>query len=370
MTITGPAKESGLQVLSVRQLVWLRFRRNRPAVWSMAFLLFMYLLAGLAPFVAPYGVRTTHSQYSACHPNGPRFLDAQGQFHLQPFVYGLDSKVDPKTFAKVYPTNTDKMYPVRFFASGEPYKLLGVLPTDKHLFQVDEPGKIFLLGTDKQGRDLFSRILFGSQVSLTVGLLGVALSVMIGSFFGVLTGYFGGTVDNIVQRIIEALMAFPQIPLWLALSSALPANLSPIRVYFGVTIVLSIVNWGGLARQVRAKVLALRDLDYVVSARLVNCRDLRIILRHLLPNTISQVLVVATLAIPGMILGETALSFLGLGIRPPMTSWGLLLSEAQEVRVLLQQPWLLSPVAFVVAVCIAYNFLGDGMRDAADPFAD
>ena len=359
-----------MRILSVGQLVWLRFRRNRMAVASLVLLAIMYLMAALAPLIAPYSVRFTHSQYSACHPNGLHFIDAQGQFHLRPFVYGLESKVDLKTFAKVYPVNKEQMYPVRFFAVGEPYKLFGFIPMDRHMMLADEPGKLFLLGTDKQGRDLFSRILFGSQVSLTVGLAGVALSVLIGSFFGVLTGYFGGVVDNVMQRIIEALMAFPQIPLWLALSSALPANLSPIKVYFGVTIVLSIINWGGLARQVRAKVLSLRDLDYVVSARLVNCSSLRIIMRHLLPNAISQVLVVATLAVPGMILGETALSFLGLGIRPPMTSWGLLLSEAQEVRVLLQQPWMLAPVAFVILACMAYNFLGDGVRDAADPFAD
>ena len=363
-------EQSGGKVLTVSQLVWARFRRNRPAVWSMFFLIFMYTVTALAPFVAPYGVRTTHSQYAGCHPNLIRFVDATGTFHLRPFVYGLGTKVDAKTFAKIYPVDTTHVYPVHFFARGEPYKLLGLITADIHLFQVAAPGKVFLLGTDQRGRDMFSRILFGAQVSLTVGLIGVALSILIGSFFGVVTGYFGGAVDNVVQRIIEALMAFPQIPLWLALSAALPASLSPIMVYFGVTIVLSIVNWGGLARQVRAKVLSLRDMDYVVSARLTNCSDLRIIARHLFPNAISQVLVVATLAIPGMILGETALSFLGLGIRPPMTSWGLLLSEAQEVRVLLKQPWLLSPVAFVMAVSIAFNFLGDGMRDAADPFAD
>ncbi len=245
-----------------------------------------------------------------------------------------------------------------------------MLPCAVHLFQVEDDGVIFLLGTDRQGRDLFSRILFGAQVSLTIGLLGVTLSLVIGSLVGVASGLYGGTFDKVCQRVIEMLMSFPQIPLWLALSAALPANWSPLRVYFGLSLILSLVNWGGLSRQLRAKVLAVRDQDFVVSAKLVNCRDWRVITKHVLPNTVSHVLVRATLSIPSMILSETALSFLGLGIRSPMTSWGVLLSEAQETRVLLQQPWLLSPVAFVMLVAVSFNFLGDGLRDAADPFTD
>lgn len=241
--------------------------------------------------------------------------------------------------------------------------------TDIHLFGVDEPGKLFLLGTDRNGRDLFSRVLYGAQVSLSVGLVGVMLSLVVGSFVGVMSGFYGGVLDNVVQRVIEVLTSFPQIPLWLALASAVPANWSPIKVYFGISIVLSIVGWGGLARQVRGMVLSLRETDYVIAARYANCSDLRIIVRHLLPNTLSHVLVIATMAIPGMILGETALSFLGLGIRPPMTSWGVLLNEAQHVRVFLQQTWLLTPAIFVLAAIVSFNFVGDGARDAADPFA-
>ncbi len=233
----------------------------------------------------------------------------------------------------------------------------------------EEGGVVFLLGTDRLGRDLFSRILFGAQVSLTVGLLGVLISLALGSFIGTMSGFYGGAVDSIVQRVVEVLLAFPQIPLWLALAAAVPANWSSLKVYFGITLVLSIVNWAGLSRQVRAKALALRDMDFVTAARLAGTGDARIIARHLLPNIISHVLVVATLSIPSMILGETALSFLGLGIRPPMTSWGVLLSEAQYTRVLMRQPWLITPVAFVIAVVIAFNFVGDGLRDAADPYA-
>jgi peptide/nickel transport system permease protein len=363
------AEPEKVAVLSVRQLMWLRFKRNRLAVFGGWALVFMYLLALFAGFVAPYGVRTTHDAYPSAAPHGIRFVDANGQFHLRPFVYGLEASVNPQTFRREFQPVEDEIYPIRFFAKGVPYKLFGLIETDRHLFGVDEPGKIFLLGTDRQGRDLFSRILYGSQVSLTVGLVGVLLSLVIGTVLGVATGYFGGWFDNIVQRLIEVLLAFPQIPLWLALAALVPPTWSSVRVFFGISIVLSLVNWGSLARQVRGMVYALREEDYVVAARYSNCSDWRIIAQHLVPNTLSHVLVIATLSIPGMILGETALSFLGLGIRPPMTSWGLLLNEAQHVRVLLQQPWLLTPAAFVVVTIISFNFLGDGLRDAADPFS-
>ena len=276
--------------------------------------------------------------------------------------------MDPQTYAMVY-RQTEETYPVRFFGAGDEYTLLFVLDTNIHLFVVDEPGKLFLLGTDPLGRDFFTRILYGSQVSLTVGLVGVFLTVVIGSMVGVSAGLFGGVWDNVSMRIVEVLMSFPRIPLWMALAAALPANLNPIQVYFGITIVLSVIGWGSLSRQVRAKVLALRDLDYVMAARLTNCSTSRIIIRHLFPNTLSHVIVVATLAIPGMILGETALSFLGLGIRAPMTSWGLLLSDAQQLNVLLGKPWLLWAIVPVMITAICFNLVGDGLRDAADPFA-
>lgn len=357
-----------VELLTVKQLAWLHFKRSRPAVLSAVFLIIMYLVALLAGFLAPYGMRTTHDQYASAGPHLPRWVDQDGVFHWRPFVYGLKRTVNPVTFRSIFTPVKDQMYPIRLFYKGVPYKLLGI-EMDTHLFGVDEPGKVFLLGTDRQGRDLFSRILYGAQVSLTVGLLGVAISLVIGSLVGVASGFYGGLADIIIQRVIEVLLAFPQIPLWLALAAAVPANWSSIKVYFGITIVLSIVNWAGLARQVRAKVLATREQDFVTAARLAGGNDFRVMTHHIFPNVMSHVLVVATLSIPGMILGETALSFLGLGIRPPMTSWGVLLSEAQHVRVLVQQPWLISPVAFVVTTIIAFNFVGDGLRDAADPFS-
>lgn len=356
-------------VLSVNQLIWMRFKRSRPAVGSGVFLLLLYLTAALAGFVAPYGVRTTHDAYPAAPPHGLHFIDSDGRFHWRPFVYGLDKKADVKTYRSVYTPNSSETYPIRLLFRGVPYTLLGIIQTDLHLFGVDEPGKVFLLGTDTQGRDLLSRILYGAQVSLTVGLLGVFLSLIIGSVMGTISGLFGGVVDAALQRVIEVLLAFPQIPLWLALAAAVPATWSSIKVYFGVTIVLSIVSWAGLARQVRGKVLALREEDFVMAARLSGTSTMRMVVVHLLPNVISHILVVATLSIPSMILGETALSFLGLGIRPPMTSWGVLLSEAQHTRVLLQQPWLITPVIFVIVTVISFNFLGDGLRDAIDPFS-
>ena len=371
MTVSSAtvSPSSPYAILSVRQLMWRRFRRNRLGVGGMWILLGLYLISACAGFVAPYGVRTTHDQFALAPPHGLHFRDADGRFSLRPFVYGLEASVNRSTFRKTFTRVPEKTYPVRFLGRGVEYKLWGLIETNRHLFNVEEPGVIFLLGTDRQGRDLFSRILYGSQVSLTVGLLGVLLALVLGTVIGIVAGYFGGLLDSAIQRVIEVLLSFPQIPLWLALATLVPPTWSSIRVYFGLSLVLSIVNWGGLARQVRGMVYALREEDFIRAARYTNCSLARIVLRHLLPNTLSHVLVVATLAIPQMILGETALSFLGLGIRPPMTSWGLLLSEAQHVRVVLQQTWLLIPSAFVILTIICFNFMGDGLRDAADPFS-
>jgi len=353
--------------MSVGQLTWLRFTRNRLAMGASILLIVSYFVAAFAGFFAPYHVRTIHSQFPGVPANGVHIRDGEGRFHW-PFVYGYESAADPETFRRVG-RRTEDMYPVRFFARGDPYTLLGLIEADVHLFTVPDPGKVFLLGTDDLGKDLLSRIIYGAQVSLTVGLVGVALSLSIGSLVGMMAGYFGGLFDDISMRFVEVLMAFPQIPLWLALAAALPPGLNSVKTYFGITVVLSLVNWGSLSRQMRAKVLAVRDSDFVMAARIANCSDLRVMLRHLLPSALSHVIVVATLAIPGMILGETALSFLGLGIRPPMTSWGLLLSQAQETRVLLQKPWFLWPIVPVVITSLSFNLVGDAIRDAVDPYA-
>ena len=359
-----------IDVISVRRLMWLRFKRNRLALIGSVVLVFMYLAAIFAGFIGPYGLRETHEKFPASPPLLPRFVDEEGNFSFRPFVYAMESKVDPATFKRVQTPNTDVKHYLHFFARGTPYTILGFIESDLHLFHVDEPAKVFLLGTDKQGRDLFSRIFFGAQVSLTVGLVGVSLSLIFGTLIGIAGGYFGGLFDNVTQRMIEVLISFPQIPLWLALAALIPPTWSSVQRFFAISIVLSLVNWGGLSRQVRGMVYALREEDYVIAARYASASDWRIITRHLLPNTLSHILVIATISIPAMILGETALSFLGLGIQPPMTSWGLLLNQAQHTRVLIQQPWLLTPALFVVASIISFNFLGDGLRDAADPFAN
>lgn len=362
-------KEDEAKIVSVRRLMWLRFKRNRLAVIGGIFLLLMYIAAIFAGFIAPNDPTMVHSQYVSMGPHGLNFVDTDGNFHLVPFVYGLKSAVDPATFRRTFEIVPEEKYPLQFFVRGSEYTILGIFKTDIHLFGVEEPGKLFLFGTDTQGRDIFSRVWFGAQVSLSVGLLGVFLTLVFGSIIGIASGYIGGVFDDIIQRIIELLMSFPQLPLWLALATLVPDNWPSDRIYFAITIVLAILSWGALARQTRSMVYALREADFVTAARYSNCSDWRIITRHLLPNTMSHIIVIATTAIPGMILGETALSFLGLGIRSPLISWGLLLTDAQHIRVLIQQPWILTPAIFVIATIIAFNFLGDGLRDAADPFA-
>jgi peptide/nickel transport system permease protein len=345
------------------QLMWRKFIRNKVAILGGVVILLYYLGALLAGFVAPYTLSTRFIKYIHMPPQRVRFFN-DGK--LQPFVCDLDLTID-ENLRKIYTPNCEKRIPLQFFAHGEPYKLLGLIDTDVHLFQA--PGGIVsLLGTDRQGRDMFSRILYGSQVSLTVGLLGVALSLVFGSVLGVASGYYGGSIDNLIQRLIELVRAFPAIPLWMALSAAVPPHWPPLRTYFAVTVILSVIGWTWLARQLRGKVLALRDEDFVLAAKLAGASDARIIFRHLIPATFGHIIVVSTLAMPAMILAETALSFLGLGLRPPITSWGVLLKEVQNVQSIALYPWVFTPALAIAIAILAFNFLGDGLRDAADPY--
>ncbi|MHB9024475.1 MAG: ABC transporter permease [Armatimonadota bacterium] len=362
------AAEPELYGASQWQLIWRKFRKHRLAAASGMLIVVLYLLAGLCEFVAPYTPEHRQVAYAYAPPQYPHWVEYNRRIHLRPFVHPIEGIRNPETMRPEY--KSDALFtPVHFFVHGEPYRLWGIIPTDLHLFGVEEGATIFLLGSDRLGRDVFSRILYGSRVSLTIGLFGVLISFVLGLLIGVFSGYSGGWVDGVIQRLIEILRSFPAIPLWMALSAAIPSTWSPLQAYFGITIVLSFIGWTGLARQVRGKILSLREEDFATAALLAGASKWRIMTRHLLPSFMSHIIVSLTLAIPGMILGETALSFLGLGLRPPVTSWGVLLKDAQNVQAIALYPWLLTPVVFVILTVLAFNFLGDGLRDAADPYA-
>jgi peptide/nickel transport system permease protein len=321
----------------------------------------------VSEFLSPYNLRTRHVDFIYAPPQRVHFFDDQGRF-IGPFVYGLDYHLNLKNLRREYTPNHARVEPLRFFCHGEPYRYWGLIPGSLRLFCPAPGGTVFILGTDRLGRDLFSRITYGARISLTIGLIGVSVSFTLGIVIGGLAGYYGGIVDNLAQRLIEVMRSIPHVPLWLALSAILPVDWSPLLIYFGITVILGLLDWTGLARAVRSKLLALREEDFCVAAQLMGASPRRIIFRHLLPSFTSHLIASATLAIPGMILGETALSFLGLGLRPPITSWGVLLNEAQNINAVVLYPWLMLPVVPVVIVVLSFNFLGDGLRDAADPY--
>lgn len=356
--------------LTQGQLMWRRFLRNRLAVAGSIVLILMYITMVIAPgFFSTYDFTEQRADYIFAPPQIPRFFDEEGRFHFRPFVYGLKTELNLETFEWVHTVDTSQKYPIYFFVRGSKHKILGFIPSDLHLFGVEKPGTFFLAGTDDLGRDMYSRMLHGGQISLTVGLVGVMLTLILGSVLGTVSGYYGGTVDTVIQRLVELLQSFPDIPLWAALAAAVPPEWPPDKVFFSISVILSLRNWTGLARQVRAKILAFREEDYALAAQAMGASDRRIILVHMLPNALSHIIVAATLSVPGMILAETSLSFLGLGIQPPVVSWGVLLQNAQQVSVVLERPWLLLPGLFVVFAVLSYNFLGDGLRDAADPYS-
>ncbi len=348
------------------RLMWWKFKRHKMALVSLVFLAALYFMITIVEFLAPYNLHTRNVDYIHAPPQRVHLFD-KGEF-VGPFVYGRSMTLDMDTLRRIYTEDTGKVEKLRFFCSGDRYKFWGLVDGSFHLVCPAEGGELFLLGSDRLGRDVLSRILYGARISLTIGLLGVTMSFVLGIVIGGIAGYRGGTFDLITQRVIEVLQSIPSIPLWMALAAIMPVTWSPILIYIGITVILGMLDWTGLARAVRSKLLALREEDYVLAAQLMGAKGSRVIGRHLIPGFMSHLIATATMSIPGMILGETALSFLGLGLRPPMTSWGILLTEARSVSVIAFYPWLLFPTIPVILVILAFNFLGDGLRDAADPY--
>jgi len=362
--------ETQVFVASQWQLIWWKFRQHKLAMLGGIVVFIIYFVALFAEFLAPMGADTYAAKYTYAPPQQLHFFDqtAQGlQFH--PFVFGYKVTVEPTALRRIFTTDESVKIPIQFFAKGEKYKPWNLFETDLHLLGPVEPGApMYLLGADRLGRDMLSRVIYGTRVSMSIGLVGVILSLILGVILGGISGYYGGAIDTLIQRIIEFLRSIPTIPLWMGLAAALPTDWSPLNVYFGITVILSLITWTGLARVVRGRFLSLRSEDFVTAAVLDGASSLRVILRYLVPSFLSHIIASTTLSIPHMIISETSLSFLGLGLRPPVVSWGVLLQEAQNIRALATAPWLLIPGLAVVAAVLSLNFLGDGLRDAADPY--
>jgi peptide/nickel transport system permease protein len=365
------SEEEKIFVASQLQLIWWKFRKHKMAMLGGIVILLLYTMGLFCEFWAPYVPESFYVQWRLAPPTRV-YIRSQSGGLTWPYIFGTIYSKDPETLRDIYEPDYAVTYPVRFFVRGEPYRFWGLFPTDLHFVGIDETRDVqglFLLGTDRMGRDVFSRLAYGARLSLSVGLVGITLSFALGILFGGISGYYGGVVDNVIQRMIEFIRSMPTLPLWMSLSAALPGNWPIVQTYFAIGIILSLVGWTGLARVIRGRFLSMREEDFVLAARLAGAVEMRIILRHMLPSFWSHIIASLSLSIPGMILGETGLSFIGLGLRPPAISWGILLQDAQQVSVLANAPWLLIPGVFVIVTVIAFNFFGDGVRDAADPYA-
>ena len=370
--VTDKREQDAERVFRASQwrLIWWRFSSNRLALLGGIVLVAAYLCVIFAEFVAPCNPRRRDARRILAPPSRIRFVDEAGRFHLRPFVYPLTQERNSETLRRSFREDRSRRVPLTLLARGDVYTVFGLMETDLHLFGATDPAERFLLmGADRMGRDLLSRIVFGGRVSLSIGLVGIALSVSLGILIGGVSGYCGGVVDKVIQRCIEIIISIPRLPLWMGLSVALPPDWSVERRYLGIVIILSLMAWPGLARSVRGKFMAVKEEDFVMAARLDGASPLRIILRYLLPSFLSHIIASVSLAIPAMILGETALSFLGLGLQAPAISWGVLLKNTMSIRSLAHAPWLLFPGLFIIVTVLSFNFVGDGLRDAADPYA-
>jgi peptide/nickel transport system permease protein len=368
-SVEPPSDSTGFGALSQWQLIRLGFARHKLAVLALRILVLLYLLAIFAEFFAPQGANDRNLDFQYCPPQLIRWSFSQG-LH----VAAMRVMIDPVTLRKTYVEDKSRAIPISFVAKGSEYRMWGVIPMDRHLIGIDRDdapagASFYFLGADHYGRDIFSRIIYGSRVSLSVGLIGIAITFILGISIGGVSGYVGGRVDDVIQRVIEIFNSFPHLPLWIALGAVMPADWSPVKVYFAITIVLAALGWTGLARVVRGKILSLREEDYAMAARLLGASHGRILFRHLLPGFASHIIVSLSLAVPAMVLGETSLSFLGLGLRPPVVSWGVMLQDCFDVQAVRYYPWLMAPVLFIVMTVLCFNFVGDGLRDAADPYA-
>lgn len=354
---------------SYYQLVWQRFRRSKAAIFGGLLVLILLILALFAEFFSPIDPSKAELQNSFIPPTKIRFFDDEGNFHIRPFVYNQEVTIDLTTFEPLWEEDTSQKYEIQFFVRSWEWKVLGIFPTRYHLFGTEEGGRIHLLGTEKQGRDLWGRACQAGRISLSLSLFATFISVAVGAVVGVISGYYGGWIDNAIQRFVEFVSSFPQLPLWLSLAAIIPRTWDSFRIFVIMSIIFSLLSWTLLAREVRGKVMAFRATDFILAAKEMGASDRRIIFVHLFPNTISHIIVVLTLTIPQIILAEAFLSFLGIGIQEPLVSWGFLMKDAQNLQTLGTNPWIMTPVIFIIAAVLGFNFLGDGLRDAADPYA-
>jgi peptide/nickel transport system permease protein len=362
-TVNMANLRGGIEYASQWELMWARFKKHKVAYWSMMFVAFLYVVAVFAEFLSPFDPEDPSSR-TVYQP--PQMVKFDG---FKPYVTKFKLTRDPETLKPTY-VDTDERTYLRFFVPGFEYKMLGLVPTNLHLFGPAEAGeKVFLFGSDRLGRDMFSRVIYGARFTLSMGLIGVILSTVLGIVLGGISGYYGGKIDWFIQRVVEFILSLPTIPIWLAMAAAMPKNWPPHLVYISVTVIISLIGWTHLARVVRGKFLAMRGEVFVIAAKLDGCSEGRVIFRHMLPSMASHVIAAVTLAIPSMILAETTLSFLGLGLQPPAISWGVLLKDAQKISVISAAPWLFLPGVATVLAVLAMNFFGDGLRDAADPYS-